>query len=364
MANKKISQLPPATTPLSGIEEAEIVQGGVNKRVPVSEFGGGGGGSVDSVTGTLVDNTDPANPVIDIPTIQQTATAGSPNTDLTVYIEDSVNGDVVDFGSIGLIIESSISSSALIHNFTREGIFASYDNKQTGLYRGLIRHLWAGVNITDLDFVQPTGTTGKILFPDVVNATKTVAMIDQIPSVDATPTDGSSNAVSSNGVFDALALKQNALVYRPYRFLQTSQTAHTGTNVETIIGTATIVGNTFNSNDVMKMIYRISKPSGTAGGAFQIRINTTNTLSGSVVIFAGSFNNNTRQGTIERNFDLQGGNLYGFSFSNSAATDLAIGPTALSSTAFNTANTLFVFFTIQLTNSADSVTPNLCNITN
>jgi len=41
MANKKISQLDPATTPLAGTEEAEIVQGGVNKRVAVSEFSGG-----------------------------------------------------------------------------------------------------------------------------------------------------------------------------------------------------------------------------------------------------------------------------------------------------------------------------------
>jgi hypothetical protein len=138
----------------------------------------GGGGSVDSVTGPTVDNTDPTNPIVNIPTIQQTATAGSPNTDLAVYIENSVNGDVVDFGSIGLIIESSLALNPLIHNFTREGIFASYDNKQTGLYRGLIRHLWAGTNIVDLDFVQPTGTTGKILFPDVVNTTKTVAMLE------------------------------------------------------------------------------------------------------------------------------------------------------------------------------------------
>jgi hypothetical protein len=32
-----------------------------------------------------------------------------------------------------------------------------------------------------------------------------------VPQVDATPTDGSSNAVSSNGVFDALALKQDLI---------------------------------------------------------------------------------------------------------------------------------------------------------
>jgi len=40
MANVKISELPSATTPLVGTEEAEIIQYGVNKRVAVSEIGG------------------------------------------------------------------------------------------------------------------------------------------------------------------------------------------------------------------------------------------------------------------------------------------------------------------------------------
>jgi hypothetical protein len=39
----------------------------------------------------------------------------------------------------------------------------------------------------------------------------TIALNSEIPTVDATPTDGSSNAVSSNGVFDGLANKQNTL---------------------------------------------------------------------------------------------------------------------------------------------------------
>lgn len=37
--DKKISQLSAATTPLAGTEETEIIQGGVNKRVAVSNFG-------------------------------------------------------------------------------------------------------------------------------------------------------------------------------------------------------------------------------------------------------------------------------------------------------------------------------------
>ncbi|APZ81843.1 hypothetical protein vBEliSR6L_78 [Erythrobacter phage vB_EliS_R6L] len=44
MATKKISELVAASTPLSGDELVEIVQGGENKRVASSELGGGGGG--------------------------------------------------------------------------------------------------------------------------------------------------------------------------------------------------------------------------------------------------------------------------------------------------------------------------------
>ncbi len=43
MANVKITELSPASTPLAGTELIEIVQGGVNKQVEVNEVGGGGG---------------------------------------------------------------------------------------------------------------------------------------------------------------------------------------------------------------------------------------------------------------------------------------------------------------------------------
>jgi hypothetical protein len=44
MAEVKISELTSATTPLAGTEVVPIVQGGVTKKVEVSNFGGGGAG--------------------------------------------------------------------------------------------------------------------------------------------------------------------------------------------------------------------------------------------------------------------------------------------------------------------------------
>lgn len=137
MPDAKITQLPNATLPLAGTEKAEIVQGGVNKQVDVSELGtpgiqsivagtnvtvddsdplnpiinasGGGSGTVESVTGDGVDNTDPANPVItnihsataltdaasiDLTAIKHTLTTSSSRTFTISYTGDDITMEV------------------------------------------------------------------------------------------------------------------------------------------------------------------------------------------------------------------------------------------------------------------------------
>lgn len=49
MANKKITELPDAVTPLAGTEYVEIVQGGSNKKVTVNNVGGGGGSGYSTI---------------------------------------------------------------------------------------------------------------------------------------------------------------------------------------------------------------------------------------------------------------------------------------------------------------------------
>jgi len=56
------------------------------------------------------------------------------------------------------------------------------------------------ITVDGVDYTLPTGATSQIA---------TLLDIPAPITIDATPTDGSSNAVSSNGVFDALALKQD-----------------------------------------------------------------------------------------------------------------------------------------------------------
>ena len=171
-------------------------------------------------------------------------------------------------------------------------------------------------------------------------------------------------APSQNAVFDALALKQNALSFTPFKFVQTSQTAHTGTVAETIIATATINGGTFNSSDAMKIFFKVTKPTNSSV-VIRLKINTTNTLVGATQIAVYNFTTLANTYVFgNRNYDLQGGNLFGYNFNSSLVSDTFNTNTVGNSTAYNTANTLYLFFTLQLSNIVDSAIPNLCNITN
>jgi hypothetical protein len=179
------------------------------------------------------------------------------------------------------------------------------------------------------------------------------------------PTASASNrgALSSTD-WSTFNNKQNALGFTPYKFIQTNTTAHTGTVAETIMATATIAGGTFNTSDVMKVMYGAHKAATAVGSTMRLRINTSNTLTGSVIVGV-VFSTVASVTILKRNFMLNNGTLNGLNFTlNNTPNDEANTLTAYSSTSFNTANTLYLFFTLQLGNIVDSVTPNLFNITN
>jgi len=171
-------------------------------------------------------------------------------------------------------------------------------------------------------------------------------------------------APSQNAVFDALALKQNALSYTPYRNVQTSQTSITGTTAETIVFTATIPAGTFNSADVLKILFGANKLNSLSTYSLRLRVNTTNTISGSTTIATYTGSATPQVNIITRNFNLNGGNLYGFMFTTSALTDIAAAAGALNSTTLNPANQFFIFATVQLNSINDSIIGNMFTIHN
>lgn len=81
MSRKKISQLPQATTPLTGAELLEIVQGGVNKQVAKSDIAANNGGTAATTTFTPTGNisaTDVQAAVVELDNEKQAALGFTP----------------------------------------------------------------------------------------------------------------------------------------------------------------------------------------------------------------------------------------------------------------------------------------------
>ena len=203
------------------------------------------------------------------------------------------------------------------------------------------------------------GTSGTDLTSSVANGTTTPTITLNVPTASAT-----NRGVLSSTDWTTFNNKQPLLGYTPYRYINTTQQTVTGTTTETIVASTLISGGTFNVNDVMKMLYKVTKTGAvTSNINLKIRINTGNTLTGAVTIASLTLANTLTYSLMSRTFDLSGGNLYGYSFTGSVSSDITTG-TISNSTTYNTANTLYVFFTIQLTTSSDSCTFNMANITN
>ena len=88
-------------------------------------------------------------------------------------------------------------------------------------------------------------------------------------------TDGSLNPITSNAVFDALALKQNLL----YRSITTTPSATlTGTLTETELLKITIPANTLSASEILEIKMNIVR-AGTGGNiTYRLKMSTSSTM--------------------------------------------------------------------------------------
>jgi hypothetical protein len=164
-----------------------------------------------------------------------------------------------------------------------------------------------------------------------------------------------------------LDAKQNALGYTPYRYVDATQVTYLASVIgltETIVAQRQIIGSSFNITDIMRMLYKITKPTTTFAVSIRIKINTTNSLVGATQIGVYTMAAANTFALLTRTFNLSGGNLYGYNFASSTVSDILGTNTVGSSTSYDTTNDLYVFFTIQFGNVLDSATFQLANITN
>jgi hypothetical protein len=367
---------------------------------------------VQTVTGSAVDNTDPQNPVIDLGASAVT----SVNSDTGAVIVDlqsaSDEGNVVEYGAETTFVKYQTSADVFAQVASDEDGFVNFEVQQavgekTSYQTGAIKYTTGGVdyNLTypaiqgqlgigwvtmisnftavlntpystngTITVTDPTPSTNNGYIVHVIGGTSTIGGVGYTSgalvyryyngaswistnmnndiTIDATPTDGSSNAVSSNGVFDALALKQNKL----FSSVNTTTTsALTGTLTETIMYSVLIPANTLSSNSNLEVNLLAINSNPTAAINIRYYINTINSLSGATQV--GVVSSTLRFYPFKRTFILKPSNVfYGFNFFNNSIADTGLSSSVPSSTTYTITSDYYIIATIQLTNTADSLT--------
>jgi len=175
-------------------------------------------------------------------------------------------------------------------------------------------------------------------------------------TVDTTPTDGSTNLIDSNAVFDALTLKQDKLFIHNET---TPSAAVTGTLTETQVYALEIPPNSFSAGDKFVLDNLIvQKNAGSIAATVRIKLSTSSTMPtggtdrlanpniAAPVTFVG----------VNRFFNLSGGNLRGMSNSVGLNTSYVTDTAPFQTKAFDSTVTNYLYISVVLGDVADSVT--------
>jgi hypothetical protein len=370
-------------------------------------------GTVQSVTGSAVDNTDPLNPIINTTGgggavdsvngqtgvvsigLQSVTDEGNVTTNPIIFEDSFLQTEVgcyvgfpyfkvLNFGD-GFItyFDNSDNTTARGVKFQdKDGIVAYMDDITGGGYTVVSSNITASNDtnytvVANATFTDPSPTEGKGYVVFVRNGTATIggtgygvgSLVFRVFH-----SGGWSNRVYldqtqvGSATQTALDLKQDILSYTPYRYVDATQVFYSGAVIglaETVVSQTTILGDTFNPTDFMRMFFKVTKPITISNVTMRIRVNSTNnpataTQIATLALTAGG----SVYGLMNRNFNLFNTFLYGYSFSGNVSTDIVSAGVNGGSTTYDTTNDLYVFFTIQLGNAADSVTFQLANISN
>jgi hypothetical protein len=265
-----------------------------------------------------------------------------------------------------LISLSSLISYVLTTNSTftsgnindlSEGATLTTSKVVEGVNKIVVPYRTSGANTDIAIFVPPNNKP---------TGTYTLAILEDIPppiTIDTTPTDGSSNAVSSNGVFDALALTPKIIIRNI-----TPSSVLSGTTSETQISSFnfTISANTFSATDILKIETLAWEKSGTTNASTcRLKLSNTNNYAtaSNVLILAASANNINMRGT--RTYKIAGGNLKGLmsASANGIFNDNTLTNLAVSTLALDVTQPIYGFVSLNNTSSADATIVNELIIT-
>ena len=124
-------------------------------------------------------------------------------------------------------------------------------------------------------------------------------------------------------------------------------------NIVTICHSLLIPANTFNSNNILQLVFRMYRQSGNLGQMYgRIYSNTTNTLTGATLIsniYTMNGGGSAFLGYCERNYSYDGTSLR--TMVGTTQSEYTVG--AIQTTTFNRTSNQYILFTMQCQNTAD-----------
>ena len=187
----------------------------------------------------------------------------------------------------------------------------------------------------------------------------TLSETDLFEISEETPDGFVSKSITGAEIIDAIPVPEG----NP-RLLSFSGISGTSTtsNVITICHSVLIPANTFSSNNILQVIFRMFRQSGNLGQMYgRIYFNTANTLTGATLFnttFTMNGGSSQYLGYVERHFSYDGTNLT--SYSNNAFSEYTTG--AVVNVPFNATVDNYVLLTMQCQNLADVANINLFKI--
>ena len=312
-----------------------------------------GGGGIESVTGTAVDNTDPDNPVINIPTLQEVLEEQG-----RMPLEINSNYNFQSSNKYQTII---VDTSNDIDLFMTDNIFNIGDeieiyNKLSSDVEIRIIDIYASI-IYYKNITIDGATLNRAKIPlyskawlKCVGTNVFNLVIQSQITIDATPTDGSSNAVSSNGVFDALALRKKVIVSDV-----TSATV-TGTTSLTLAKTYEVTAGTLSASGFLNLFMYASRTGASNSYTMGIYINTSNNFGTATLITSIATSGNFSPFLpFKAQYVLKNNLLIGGISNQTSGSNYVNSITQVSVACNNTSNSVWLFIGITPTNSGSSI---------
>jgi hypothetical protein len=383
-------------------------------QIPVTPLSG----TVQTVTGSAVDNTDPLNPVVNLgssttPTLQEVTTEGNETTDsiivtdgidtatlskTTLNITDGVAGSNLD--KLQLNISDGVTNQA---NLTPTNLF--FDN---GI-GDVTEYHRTKITANGTDYPLPTGASSQIAtLADitggggytVVSANQTAVndtnytVVANATFTDPSPAEGKGYVVyvrNGTATIGGTGYGVGSLVFRVFHsgawstrvYLDQTQvgsatqtaldlrlkllindnvnsSAVTGVTTNTILKSYLIPANTLALGDTLEVKAVCSKTGTNANCTFRLYTNTSASLSGASQLATISPTGPSLYFSLDRTYSLKsGGTLQSFPVNSTGATDEASSTSAISDTAFDRTVDNYFIVAIQPNNASDSFVQSL-----